>query len=333
MKDIEQRMREELQTLLDENPHLEPTAMLDNGQVATLTIIDGIPKITRDPMPESFNYDLLDVADMHGTPICRIYHLLKNLNIFEEENRVLAAATAQIQAGRVPTEEGVRIEPPAIPTIPEIVVSTVSGNTSLRNQEDKHGMYRNLESLQAHFRDTLAKNPELEPIIIKTARANVQVSTSGGELIVQNSTCSGQVYMQVRNTAQAHLLQMARTIQGLEEKLYGSSASIKVAKVPIKISATDTLAQLLEVVECGNLAIHIRSRKRTLYLSGTEKVIIYRGIQTCLEDGKLIDENDDSEPKGYMQVEYGALPKSVAAVLQAYWAYISPKSGIKEKDQ
>jgi hypothetical protein len=300
--------------------------MLDGGQVATLTIVDGVPRVTRDPMPESFNYDLPDAADMHGTPICRIYHLLKDLHIFEEENKAIAAATAQMRATRVPPEEGLRIEPPLMPATPEIVVSTVSGNTSLRTQEDQHGMYRNLESLQAQFRDTLAKNPELEAVTIKTARENMEVSTSGGELVVRNSARSGQAYMQVRNTPQARLLQMARTIQGLEEKLYGSSASIKVAKAPVKISAADNLARLLDVVECGNLAIQIRSRKRTLYLSGIEKVIIYRGIQTSWEDGQLLDEEDKGEPKGYMQVEYGALPKSVAAVLQAYWAYISPRS-------
>ena len=326
MKDIEDRMREELQALLDENPHLESTAMLDSGQVATLTIVDGVPGITLNPMPESFNYDLPDVADMHGTPICRIYHLLKNLNLFEEENKAMAAATAQMQAARVPAEEGVRIEAPTMPTAPEIVVSTVSGNTSLRNQEDQHGMYRHLESLQDQLRATLAKNPELDPIIIKTAKENVEVSTSGGEFIVQSTTRTGQVYMQVRNTPQAHLLQMTRTIRGLEEKLYGSSACINVAKAPVKISASDNLARLLEEVECGNLAIHIRSRKKTLYLSGTEKVISYRGIQTSLEDGKLVDEEDNSAPTGCMQVEYGALPKPVSAVLQAYWAYISPKS-------
>jgi hypothetical protein len=325
MKDIEHNMRADLQALLDENPHLEPTAMLDGGQVATMTIVDGVPRITRDPMPETFNYDLPDVADMHGTPVYRIYHILKALNIFEEENKAMAAATAQMQAARVPAEEGVRIDPPTMPTTPEVVVSTVSGNTSLRNQEDKHGMYRHLESLQAQLRTILAKNPELDTIIIKTARENVEVSTSGGEIRVLSTASAGQDYMQVRNTPQAHLLQMTRTIRGLEEKLYGSSACIHVAKAPVKISPSDNLAQLLDEVECGNLAIHIRSRKKTLYLSGTEKVISYRGTQTSLEDGKLVDEDENSEPTGYMQVEYGALPKPVAAVLQAYWAYISPK--------
>jgi hypothetical protein len=99
-----------------------------------------------------------------------------------------------------------------------------------------------------------------------------------------------------------------------------------VAKAPVKISASDNLARLLEEVECGNLAIHIRSRKKTLYLCGTEKVISYRGTRTSLEGGKLVDEEDNSAPTGCMQVEYGALPKPVSAVLQAYWAYISPKS-------
>jgi hypothetical protein len=177
MKDIEHNMRADLQALLDENPHLEPTAMLDGGQVATLTIVDGVPRITRDPMPETFNYDLPDVADMHGTPVYRIYHILKALNIFEEENKAMAAATAQMQAARVPAEEGVRIDPPTMPTTPEVVVSTVSGNTSLRNQEDKHGMYRHLESLQAQLRTILAKNPSMTFIFPHQRQLNFPIAS------------------------------------------------------------------------------------------------------------------------------------------------------------
>jgi hypothetical protein len=332
MKDVGQCTREELQALLDEIPQLEPTPMLDNGRMIILSIVDGIPQITCGPIPE-FDCDLPDVASKRGTPLFRIYHLLKDLASFEEENQTLSAAAMQIQAVAPTPAEGLRIEPPTMPSIPEIVISSAGGNNGLRLQEDKNGMYRNLESLQAHLRDALAKNPELPPLVIKTAKENIEVGVTGGELAIRRSAGPGQPYTQIRNTPQARLLLIARTIQGLEEKLYGSTVSIKVAKAPVKLSASENLAQTLDEISCGNIAVQIRSRKRTLYLSGTDKVITYRGLQTTLEAGKLIDENVSEEPTGYTQVEYGALPRSAAAVLQAYWAYISPKSAKKEQPQ
>ena len=61
------------------------------------------------------------------------------------------------------------------------MLSAASGNMSLQLQEDKNGMYRNLESLQASLREQLAKNSELSPIVIRTTRENFEVSAAGGD--------------------------------------------------------------------------------------------------------------------------------------------------------
>jgi hypothetical protein len=329
------RRKQELQQLLQENPNLETTMMLDAGKVVTLTIVNGVPVITEDEMPVAFNYDLPDVADMHGTPVYRIYFLLRNVMVAEKEDKARAEAASKsvIQTQLRPVdavEDGVRIEPPTMPPALEIISSFSSGSTDLRTQADNHGMYRHLEILQARYRELLAKNPDLDPILIRTASENLQVSTVRGEIVVQTSSVAGLNYVQVRDTPQCHLLQLARNIQGLEEKLYGSSVNITVKKAAPKVTAAETLARQLEELECGRLAINIRSRKKVLYLSGEEKLIVYRGTKSALENGKIVDEPSTQEPTGFTKVEYGALPKPVIAVLQAYWAYISPKAAKQE---
>jgi hypothetical protein len=324
-RNTEQQTGEDLQALLDQNPQMDPTPMLDDGRMVILSITDGIPHVTNSPAP-SFDCKLPDAGSQAGSTASRIYQLLKSLALHEEETQALSDATMQIQTTPPPPIRGIRIEPPTTPSIPEIVLSAASGNMSLQLQEDKNGMYRNLESLQASLRDLLAKNSELTPIAIKTARENFEVSVTGGQLHICPSEAEGQPYLAVRTTPQARLLQIARTIQGLEEKLYGSNVSIRVAKPPVKLTAAQNLAQMLDEIAGGNIAIYIRSRRTMLYLSSTDKMITYRGVQTSLERGQLVDQNITEEPSGYTKVEYGALPKQVTAVLQAYWAYISPKS-------
>ena len=169
--------------------------------------------------------------------------------------------------------------------------------------------------------------------MIKTAKENIEVSVTGGELAIQRSAGPGQAYTQIRNTPQVRLLLIARTIQGLEEKLYGSTVSIKVAKAS---SQAERVRKPGPDAGRNKLREHRRPDPEPEGIrtcSATDKVITYRGLQTTLEAGKLIDENVSEEPTGYTQVEYGALPRSVAAVLQAYWAYISPKSARKEQTQ
>jgi hypothetical protein len=325
----EQQMGEDLQALLDQNPQMDPTPMLDDGRLVILSIIDGIPHVTNSPAP-TFDCKLPDAGSQAGSAASRIYQLLKGLTMHEEETQVLSDAAMQIQTAPPPPIRGIRIEPPTTPSTPEIVLSAASGNMSLQLQEDKNGMYRNLESLQASLREQLAKNSELSPIVIRTTRENFEVSAAGGQLHICPSEAEGQPYLAVRTTPQARLLQIARTIQGLEEKLYGSNVSIRVAKPPVKLTAAQNLAQMLDEIDGGNIAIYIRSRRTMLYLSSTDKMITYRGVQTSLERGQLVDENTTEEPSGYTKVEYGALPKPVTSVLQAYWAYISPKSAKQE---
>ena len=309
----EQQMGEDLQALLDQNPQMDPTPMLDDGRLVILSIIDGIPHVTNSPAP-TFDCKLPDAGSQAGSAASRIYQLLKGLTMHEEETQALSDAAMQIQTAPPPPIRGIRIEPPTAPSTPEIVLSAASGNLSLQLQEDKNGMYRNLESLQASLREQLAKNSELSPIVIRTTRENFEVSVAGGQLHICPSEAEGQPYLAVRTTPQAKLLQIARTIQGLEEKL----------------TAAQNLAQMLDEIDCGNIAIYIRSRRTMLCLSSTDKMITYRGVQTSLERGQLVDENTTEEPSGYTKVEYGALPKPVTSVLQAYWAYISPKSAKQE---
>jgi hypothetical protein len=329
MKDIEQQMREELQSLLEENPNLDPVPLLDHGQIVTLTILDGIPAITLVDAPSSYTYDLRDVSDLRGTSLYRIYQLLKSLKLLELESQAERSGLTQSQIEIVP-DNNIRIEPPTAPDPIEIVSSAASGNMDIRTREDRHGMYRNLENMQAKLREITAQNPELEPLVIRTATSNLTVSVVGGKLTIETSPTKGKSYAQVSNTLHAQLLRLSRTIEGLEKKLYGSSTEIKVAKTPVKISAADNLTRILTELECGNLAIFIRSRKQTLYISGTNKTIHYRGIKTTLEDDTLVDKEFTKEPSGYTKVEYGALPKEVITLLQAYWAYISPKSSKQE---
>ena len=324
MKDAEQRTREELQTLLEENPNLEPMPMQDNGQVVTLTIVDGIPAITQVEIPTAYSYDLPDISDIRGTSIYRIYQLLKSLKVLDGEPSV-EVATVQAQLPTQP-DAGVANETATEPTIPEIVHSTACGTVDIKTQEDRFGMYRNLERLQKQMQAILAANPELTPLVIKTATANIQIAVVGGSLELAPSTKKGKPYAQVSNGTHAQLLRLSRTIEGLEKKLYGSVVSITVAKAPVKVSAADNLASQLEELECGNLAVFIRSRKKILYISGTEKSISYRGTKTYLSGSEVKDKEASKDPVGYPSVEYGALPKSVASLLQAYWAYISPKS-------
>lgn len=329
MKDIEQQMREELQSLLEENPNLEPVPLLDQGQIVTLTIVDGIPAITLVDAPSSYTYDLRDISDLRGTALYRIYQLLKSLKILELESQAEHAGLTQSQVTLVP-DNNIRIEPPTAPDPVEIVSSAASGNMDIKTREDIHGMYRNLENMQAKLKELAAENPELDPLAIKTASTCIEVSIVGGKICVEPSNKKGQSYAQVSNTIHAQILRLTRTVEGLEKKLYGSSAAIKVAKTPVKISAAANLVRILSELECGNLAIFIRSRKQTLFLSGSAKTIHYRGIKTELEEENLNDKEYVREPSGYTKVEYGALPKDVITLLQAYWAYISPKSPKKE---
>ena len=54
--DIEHRVRGELQELLDANPQMAPTQFIDGDQLATVSVADGVPQITKSELPAATRY-------------------------------------------------------------------------------------------------------------------------------------------------------------------------------------------------------------------------------------------------------------------------------------
>ena len=326
----EPKLRKELQELLDENPNLEPTQLVDGAQVVTLTIVDGVPHLASSPVPDAFSYDLLDITEMHGTPIYRIYKILRELNIGDSETTVSTVATVQVNNELPEVSPEVKLSTPSKPNATAVVHSILSHNTNLKTKEDKFGMYRNLEGLQAQLKGFLKQTPELPAMIISTTSGSVEVAVVGGKASLTPTTRKGKPYGEVKSMPHARLLVLVRSIAGLENRLYGNAAVLEVTPPPVKISSEENLARFLTSVECGNLVVRIRSRKQDLYLSGLEKFIIYRGFRYDLEENQVVKTTAKSLPSGFVKIEYGALPQNAVSVLTAFWAYISPKQNNNE---
>ena len=107
--DIEQRLRAELQLLLDANSHIEPTQFIESNTLITVSVADGIPQIARGELPAATHYGRPRVTDLHGTPVYRIYNLLQSLHCLDEERLQEGAANllAQAQIGRASCRERV----------------------------------------------------------------------------------------------------------------------------------------------------------------------------------------------------------------------------------
>lgn len=324
-EDIEQRLKSELQTLLEENPELEPTQLIDGDNLIILAVENGIPRLTERPRPESSDYDIPCVTDLHGTPIYRIYNLLQTLKFLDEERNQTDAADILARTSEEAGTE-IRIDPPCMPPMPEIITSIVSGNTDLQNKPSQHGMYRNLESLHHRFRELLKAQPNLEPLRLSTAKKNVEISVVDGDLRVQPTGEPCQPYLDVRDTPQVRLYTLDRSVRGLERKLYGHVSEIKVGKSSGKSKAEEKLVCSLAQVDCGNVSILIRRSRKTLFLSGSAKHIIYGDLKIVLTEEGTLRQEDGSEPVGYATMEYGALPPNVKQVLNALFAYLSTRS-------
>ena len=321
--EMDKLVSQELRALLDTNPNLEPTTMLDGHKIVTLTIVNGEPHIVESAMPPEFDYDIPNLLDLVGTPIHRLYYILRDKSTFYKTSSALSSASIQAQMPTIVIEEGIQIETPSHPTMPEILNSTIAGNTNLRTQEDQNGMYRNLERMQEQLQQIAVSNPNVSPVIIKTAKETVVVSVVNGEVNIQASVQAGLPFLNVRDTIPGKLLLLTRGIQGLEAKLYGQVAAITVPKSMPKVSASEKLISQLVGIDCGNLAIYIRSRKKTLFLSGSEQSIIYKGRKFAVENDMLIESRASEDPAGYTKIEYGALNLNIQSVLQAFWALLS----------
>ena len=77
--DIEQRLRTELQRLLDENPNLEPTQFIFGNQIVTVAVTDGIPQLAKSKLCGVALYGCPRVTDLHGAAAYHIYNLMQTL--------------------------------------------------------------------------------------------------------------------------------------------------------------------------------------------------------------------------------------------------------------
>ena len=327
-EDNEQRAG--LQELLKDNPEIELTQFVDGDKLVTLLVESGVPTLTESAIAESSNCNLPSITELNGAPACRIYSLLRTLK-FLDEGRNQEGAAAILSRTSEELGKEIQFQPPFMPPSSEIIASTVSGNTDMRNKPDQRGMYGRLESLQQRFRELLKAHPDLKPMRLRTAKEKLDISVVDGALCIQPTCEPCQPYLDVRDAPQVRLYMLDRSIRGLERKLYGQVSEIKVVKSSGKSKAQEKLARALAQVDCGNLSIFIRRSRKTLFLSGPERHIIYGDLRIALTAQGTLREEEGSAPVDFTEMEFGVLRPNVRQVLKAFFAYLSTRSGKRVK--
>jgi hypothetical protein len=323
--DIEHRVREELQELLDENPHLSPIQFIDGDKLATVSVADGVPQITKSEPPAATRYDCPHITELHGTPVYRIYNLMQSLQCLDEERQQEGAAQILTQTA-VGEVEGVTMEPPQLPPAPEVINSTVSGDVDLRSKPNACGMFRNLEALEQRYQEMLAQHPELEPLILQTPKGPVEIRVTEKRLAFSPTPLPGRPYAEVQQTPQVRIYVLRKTIQGLEAALCGEAREIEVNRPVRRNRAQENLIRHLREVKCGNLVVLVRRSRKNLFVCGPAREILYLPAKVRVTDrGDLAEEETQQEPTGHTRMEYGALPPEVKALLNAFFAYLSSK--------
>jgi hypothetical protein len=336
-EDIDQRTN--LQALLEDNPEIEPIQFIDGDKLVTLMVESGVPILTQSAIAESSDYNLPSITELNGAPVCRIYSLLRTLKFLDgDRNQEGAAAilskTSDSSSREHQSEElgkEIQFQPPFMPPSSERIASAVSGNTDMENRPDHQGMYGRLESLEQRFRELLKTHPHSEPMRLRTAKEKLEISVIDGTLRVQPTCEPCQPYLDVRDAPQVRLYMLDRTIQSLERKLYGQISEIKVLKSSGKSKAQEKLACALTQVDCGRLSILIRRSRKTLFLSGPERHIIYGDLKVALTAQDALREEEGSAPVDYAETEFGVLRPNVRQVLKAFFAYLSTRSGKRVK--
>ncbi|HVM47974.1 MAG TPA: hypothetical protein VMU04_08100 [Candidatus Acidoferrum sp.] len=323
--EIEQHVREELQQLLDESPQLAPTQFIDGDKLTTVAVCDGVPQIAKSELPATTRFACPSLAQLHGTPVCRIYNLMQSLRRLNEERQQEAAAQILSQTA-VEEVDGVKMEAPQLPPSPEVINSTIGGETDLRTKPNGHGMFQNLQALQQRFHQLLAQHPELDPLVLGTPKGSVEIRVAGQRLSLNPTPLPGHPYSEVHQTPQVRLYLLHKTIQGLEAALCGKAAEIEVTRPGRRHRAAEKLAQHLGQMKCGNLVVPVRRSRKNLFVGGPAREIIYPPMKVRLTpQGALAEEEAQQEPLGHTRVEYGALLPEVKALLSAFFAYLSSK--------
>ena len=323
--DIEHRLREELQALLDENPQLSPTQFIDGEKLATVSVSDGVPQVTKSELPATTRYDCPHIAELHGTPVYRIYNILQSLLCLSGERQQEGAAQILTQTA-VEEVDGVRMEPPQMPPTPEVINSTVSGGVDLRSKPNACGMFKNLEALERRYEEMLAQHPELEPLILRTPKGSVEIRVAEKRLALSPTPLPGRPYAEVQQTPQVRIYVLHKTIQGIEAALYGEARDIQINQPVRRNRAQENLIHHLQQVKCGNLVVLVRRSRKNLFVCGPAHEILYLPVKVRVTDlGGLAEEKTQQEPIGHIRMEYGALPPEVKQLLSAFFAYLSSK--------
>ena len=189
--DIEQRLRTELQKLLDENPNLEPTQFIFGNQIVTVAVTDGIPQLAKSNVCGVALYGCPRVSDLHGLPAYHIYNLMQSLQCLDEER--LQQGAAHILT-LTPVEEAgqSRLENPEKPSSPEALNSILDNSTDLRTKSADNGMFHHLNLLQQKYQELLAQQPELESLILQTPKEAVEIRVTNRQLFVGPSLLPGR---------------------------------------------------------------------------------------------------------------------------------------------
>lgn len=322
--DIEQRLRTELQRLLDQNLELEPVQFHEGTQIVTVSVADGIPQIARSDFP-SPQTRCPHIDDLHGSPAYHIYNLMQSLRCLDDE-RLQQGAAHILTLTPVAEVEGARLENPQLPSRFETVNSTMDGACDLHTRPRDNGMLHHLELLQKKFAEMLARHPDLEPLVLQTPRGAVEIRLAGQRLFSSPSPLGGRPYADVQETPQVRTYVLHKTIQGLEAALYGESNPLEVTRPIHRNKAEENLLRQLRQTRCDKLVVPIRRSRKNLYISGPAREMTYLPLRIRIADERLcIEEQVQREPSGHARVEYRALPADLKPLLNAFFAYLSSR--------
>jgi hypothetical protein len=323
--DIEQRLRAELQRLLDAHPDLEPTQFVFGNQIVTVAVTDGIPHLARSNLCGLALHGCPRVTELHGKPAYHIYNLMQTLQCLDEERLEQGAAH---MLTLIPVEEAgqARLTNPEKPSPSEVLNSTLDDSADLRTGPGENGMFHHLDLLRKKYGELLAQQPELEPLILQTPKGAVELRVSNQQLLVGQSLVQGQPYAEVHKSPQVRIYLLHKTIQGLEAALYGDTKPIEVTKSIHRNKAEETLTRHLAQAQCDNLVVLIRRSRKKLFISGPAREITYPPLRLRIADGRLrVEEPIQNEPAGHMHMQYRDLPVQTRHLVNAFFAYLSSR--------
>lgn len=323
--DIEQRLKTELQRLLDQNPDLEPVQFIESNQIVTVSVAEGIPHVAKTGLADT-QYGCPQISELHGTPAYHIYNLMQTLQCLDEE-RLQEGAAHLLTLAPVEELDEAQLENAQAPSPLEVANSTLQGSTTLRTQPADNGMVRHLESLQKKLQETLAQQPELEALILRTSKGAVEIRVANQKLSLAPSALQGRPYMEVHETPQVRLYVLHNTIRGLETALYGESKPIEMKRSADRNKAEENLVRHLQSLQCSDLVVPIRRSRKNLFISGPAREITYLPLRVRLVDERLcVEEQAQDEPGGHMRMEYRALPTEIKQLANAFFAYLSSRT-------